>query len=173
MHYWRLPKPNDPIESSLVATFDSLQDEFWEMLQSPFDVDAYFNDNACCLSYLHAKRGLQMVDDASVKLFDGDDVSESGYCSNFESDDCSASLFSTDKSVDDDQLLPHDKAAFDRGSGQPASMHRDLDIHDVGSSQTPSVDTFGDDEANWGFDLPIVKMDTDMTSYVKKAYERL
>ncbi|MCO5590408.1 hypothetical protein L7F22_044377 [Adiantum nelumboides] len=32
MRYWRLPKPTDQIESSLVAMFESLQDEFWEML---------------------------------------------------------------------------------------------------------------------------------------------
>ncbi|MCO5608690.1 hypothetical protein L7F22_062904 [Adiantum nelumboides] len=251
MRYWRLPKPTDPIESSLVATFESLQDEFWEMLQSPFDVDAYHDDNVCCLSDLHAERGLQMVDDALVKFFDGDDVSESGYCSNFESDDYSVSLFSADEFVDgtpcdgafadgesscddpvtfnpfwymgdiktkcpdqahsvnerdqltgslplaidaddceqsddafdtyakynvvfvDDQPLSHDKGAFDQGFGQPASMHRDLDIRNVGSSQTPSVDTFTDDEADWGFDLPVVEMDADMTSYVEKAFERL
>ncbi|MCO5597129.1 hypothetical protein L7F22_051204 [Adiantum nelumboides] len=261
MHYWRLPKPNDPIESSLVATFESLQDEFWEMLQSPFDVNAYHDDN-----------------------FDDDDVSESGYCSNFESDDYSASLFSADESMDDtpcdgaladgesscddsmtfnpfwymgeiktrypnqahsakerdqvlesfdrqegackesnttaiecrafdsdgdacqlthslplvidaddceqsddasdtyakynvvfvdDQPLSHDEWAFDQDFGQPASMHRDLDIHNVGSSQNPSVDMFTDDEAHWGFDLLVVEMDADMTSYVKKACERL
>ncbi|MCO5579820.1 hypothetical protein L7F22_033682 [Adiantum nelumboides] len=284
MRYWRLPKPTDPIESSLVATFESLQDEFWEMLQSPFDVNAYHDDNVCCLSDLHTERGLQMVNDASVKLFDGDDVSESGYCSDFESDDYSVSLFFANESVDgtpcdgafadgesycddpatfnpfrymgeiktkcsdqahsanerdqvldsfdrqegacnendpiaiecrafdsdgdacqligslplavdaddceqsndasdtyakynvvfvDDQLLSHDEEAFDQGSGQPASMHRDLDIHNVGSSQTPSVDTFTDDEADWGFDLPVVEMDADMTSYVEKASERL
>ncbi|MCO5562743.1 hypothetical protein L7F22_016375 [Adiantum nelumboides] len=191
------------------------------------------------LSDLHAERGLQMVDDASVKLFDGDDVSESGYCSDFEYDDYSASLFSTDESMNDtpcdgaladgesscddpvtfnsfrqegackesnttaiecrafdsdgdacqltgslplaidaddceqsddasdiyakynvvfvdDQPLSHDEGAFDRGSGQPASMHRDLD-----------------DEVDWGFDLPVVEMDADMTSYVEKACERL
>ncbi|MCO5584376.1 hypothetical protein L7F22_038302 [Adiantum nelumboides] len=234
--------------------FESLQDEFWEMLQSPFDVDAYCDDNECFLSDLHVERGLQMVDDALVKLFDGDDVSESGYCSDFESDDYSVSLFSADEFVDgtpcdgafadaksscddpatfnsfrymgeiktkypnqahrqegackesnttaiechafdadgdacqltsslplaidaddceqsddasdtyakynvvfvDDQTLSHDEGAFDRGSGQPASMHRDLD-----------------DEAVWGFDLPVVEMDSDMTSYVEKACERL
>ncbi|MCO5560212.1 hypothetical protein L7F22_013822 [Adiantum nelumboides] len=267
MRYWWLPKPTDPIESSLVAMFESLQDEFWEMLQSPFDVDAYCDDNECFLSDLHVERGLQMVDDASVKLFDGDDVSESGYCSDFESDDYSVSLFSADKSVDgtpcdgafadgesscddpatfnlfrymgeiktkypnqahsanerdqilesfdrqegackesnttaiecwafdadgdacqltgslplaidtddceqsddasdtyaknnvvfaDDQPLSHDEGAFDRDSGQPASMRRDLD-----------------DEADWGFDLPVAEMDADMTSYVEKACERL
>ncbi|MCO5590407.1 hypothetical protein L7F22_044377 [Adiantum nelumboides] len=41
-----------------------------------------------------------MVDDALVKLFDGDDVFESGYCSDFESDDYSVSLFSANKSMD-------------------------------------------------------------------------
>ncbi|MCO5571347.1 hypothetical protein L7F22_025085 [Adiantum nelumboides] len=225
-----------------------------------------------------------MVDDASVELFDGDDVSKSGYCSNFESDDYSASFFSADESMDDtpcdgalangksscddlvtfspfwymgeiktkypnqahsaherdqvlesfvrqegackesnttaiecrafysngdacqltgslplaidaddceqcddafdtyakynvvfvdDHPLSHDKRAFDGGSGQPASMHRDLYIHNVGLSQSPSVDTLTDDEADWGFDLPVVEMDADMTSYVEKASERL
>ncbi|MCO5582331.1 hypothetical protein L7F22_036225 [Adiantum nelumboides] len=219
-----------------------------------------------------------------IKLFDGDDVSESGYCSNFKSDDYTVSLFSADESVDgtacdgafaygesfcddlatfnhfwymretktgcpnqahsanerdqvldsfdrsegackesdpiaiecrafdfddddcqltgslplaidaddceqsddgsdayakynmvfiDDQLLSHDEEASGQGSGQRVSMFRDLDIHDVGSSQTPSVDTFVDDEADWGFDLPVVEMDADMTSYVEKAFERL
>ncbi|MCO5551644.1 hypothetical protein L7F22_005148, partial [Adiantum nelumboides] len=265
MRYWWLPKPTDPIESSLVAMFESLQDEFWEMLRSPFDVDAYCDDNECFLSDLHVERDLQMVDDASVKLFDGDDVSKSGYCSDFESDDYCVSLFSADESVDgtpcdeafadgesscddpatfnrfrymgeiktkypnqahsanerdqilesfdrqesackesntiaieccafdadgdacqltgssplaidvddceksddafdtyakynvvfvDDQPLSHDEGAFDGGYGQPASMLRDLD-----------------DEADWGFDLPIVEMDADMTSYVEKASE--
>ncbi|MCO5576444.1 hypothetical protein L7F22_030254 [Adiantum nelumboides] len=239
----------------------------WQLMKSPFDVDAYCDDNECFLSDLHAERGLQMVDDASAKLFDGDDVSESGYCSDFESDDYSVSLFSVDESVDgtpcdgafadgesscddpatfnpfwymgeiktkypnqahsanerdqilesfdkhegackesnttaiecrafdacgdacqltnslplaidvddceqsddasdayakyyvvfvDDQLLSHDEEVSDRGSEQPASMHKDLD-----------------DEADWGFDLPVVEMDADMTSYVEKACERL
>ncbi|KAI5081472.1 hypothetical protein GOP47_0004655 [Adiantum capillus-veneris] len=113
MRYWRLPKPKDPIESSLVATFQSLQNEFWEMLQSPFDVDAYYDDNAYRLSDFHVDRGLQMVDDALVKLFDGDDLCESGYCSDLESDDYSASLFSTaDKSMD---CIPVDGAFSDEG----------------------------------------------------------
>ncbi|KAI5066522.1 hypothetical protein GOP47_0019146 [Adiantum capillus-veneris] len=73
----------------------------------------------------------------------------------------------------DDQPLSHDEEASDRGSSQPAFMYRDVDIHDVGSSQTPSVDTFADDKAHWGFDLPVVEMDADMTSYVEKASERL
>ncbi|MCO5596546.1 hypothetical protein L7F22_050611 [Adiantum nelumboides] len=122
MRYWRLSKPNDPIESSLVATFNSLEDEFWEMLQSPSDVDAYCNDNACCLSNLHAKRGLQIVDDTSIKLFDGDDVSKSGYCSNFESDDYSASLFFADDSMDD---TPCDGAFVDGESfcDDPATFY--------------------------------------------------
>ncbi|MCO5557655.1 hypothetical protein L7F22_011223 [Adiantum nelumboides] len=30
-----------------------------------------------------------------------------------------------------------------------------------------------DDEADWGFDLPVVEMDADMTSYVKNACKRL
>ncbi|KAI5070818.1 hypothetical protein GOP47_0015161 [Adiantum capillus-veneris] len=72
----------------------------------------------------------------------------------------------------DDQPLSHDEEAFDQGSSQPAFMYRDVDIHVVGSSQTPSVDTFADDKADWGFHLPIVEMDTDMTSYVEKASER-
>ncbi|KAI5056891.1 hypothetical protein GOP47_0028709 [Adiantum capillus-veneris] len=113
MRYWRLPKPKDPIESSLVATFQSFQNEFWGMLQSPFDVDAYCDDNAYRLSDLHADRGLQMVDEASIKLFDGDDLSESGYCSHLESDDYSASLFSaTGKFMD---CIPVDGAFTDEG----------------------------------------------------------
>ncbi|MCO5559285.1 hypothetical protein L7F22_012881 [Adiantum nelumboides] len=188
MRYWRLPKPTDPMESSLIATFESLQDKFWEMLQNPFDVDAYCDDNACCLSDLHVE-SLQMVDDASVKLFDGDDVSKSGYCSDFKSDDYSVSLFFADESVDG---TPCD-GAFANGESScddPAMFNsfrymREVQIKLLVVMKgikfwTPLIDEKLasmhrdlDDEADWGFDLPLVEMDADMTSYVKKASERL
>ncbi|MCO5559689.1 hypothetical protein L7F22_013290 [Adiantum nelumboides] len=213
MRYWRLPKPNDPIESSFLTMFESLQDEFWEMLQSPFDVDAYCDDNAYCLSDLRAESDFES-DDYSASLFSADESMDGTPCDGAfvdgESscdDPATISLFATwEKSnqnvqiklivvmkgtkfwspligslplsidVDDceqnddasdayakynvlfvdDQIFSHDKEDSDQGSDQLASMHRDLD-----------------DEADWGFDLPLVEMDADMTSYVEKASERL
>ncbi|MCO5580933.1 hypothetical protein L7F22_034807 [Adiantum nelumboides] len=194
---------------------------------------------------------LTMVDDASVKLFDGDDVSESGYCSDFESDDYSISLFSADESVDgtpcdgafaDGESSCDDPAtfnsfrymreiktkcldqahsgnerdqvldSFDRREGAckesdpiaigcrafdsdgdacqlTGSLPLAIDVDDCEQSDDAS-DAYAkynvvfiddqllshDEEASdrdWGFDLPVVEMDADMTSYVEKASERL
>ncbi|MCO5582594.1 hypothetical protein L7F22_036492 [Adiantum nelumboides] len=222
MRYWRLPKPNDPVESSLVATFESLQDEFWEMLQIPFDVNADFEsddysaslfstdesmddtpladgESSCegpatfnsfrymreiktgCLDQAHSVNERDQVldsfdrqegackesDPIAIECHpfdsDGDACQLTGSlplaidADDWEqSDDASDTYAKYNVVFVDNQLLSHDKEVFDQGSELPAFMHKDLD-----------------DEADWGFDLPAVEMDADMTSYVKKASERL
>ncbi|KAI5068743.1 hypothetical protein GOP47_0017088 [Adiantum capillus-veneris] len=68
------------------------------MLHSQFE-DVY-DDNAHRLSDLRTESHLQMADDAPCQINDGDELFESGYCSDLEFDDCSASLFSVDESTD-------------------------------------------------------------------------
>ncbi|KAI5056166.1 hypothetical protein GOP47_0029687 [Adiantum capillus-veneris] len=94
------------------------------MLHSQFE--DVCDDNAHRLSALRAERDLQMADDAPCQINDGDELFESGYCSDLEFDDCSASLFSIDKSID---CFPLVGVFADEESSSDESMIFDLSLY--------------------------------------------